>query len=938
MIRQPHNPIREKDHNTWKQGTIVLLVLLLLAVTGGHAQTIDIDSLHFTKERPLVYEDAWDLWPYSFIEDGKPTGYNVELMTLIFEELNIPYEIKLKDTKEALEDLKAGNSDLMLGMKAFFHDDYAQYGRSVIALFTHSVAYKKEAAQPLKQIGDLANYQVIVHTGSFSHHLMEHHGWELNAIPFNDMKAAILHANTEESEPILWNTISLKWLIRQYHADNLTLVPIDMPHGEYRFMSNNHLLLAVLDSTYAVLKAKDELTSLESKWFYPDREETGIPSWIWTIANILVIIFVISIVYYIFYKVRERRVTRKIRKQNSRFAMTLKASGVRIWTYDIKRQTITWYDANGEHKHEYTLLQFFGNYNSSEMEQIMQSLTLLAERKAENIELNLRVPSDVNNNELRDYAILLSVFHRDRNGKPTVIIGTRNDISQDRQRQQRVKDTLLRYHAIFDSIMVDMTYFNKDGYLTDLNDKACHTFGIENKSALGDDVTIFSFYGLNPSDFKESNQEPFYATIKIQLPKLGLVWYELKLQPLLDDNNQPLGYYGTGREVAEIARNYHLRKDAVIRQKEANKAEQRYIENINYTLKVGGMRFANYHPDTHILTIYSGITKVQTQLTQTRALHFLDETSLKTAQRTLTDMDRRSIAPIDVTLKTTLRQQKGRKLFLQLIMVPMTDETGNVREYYGICRDVSELKTTEEQLAMETAKAQEIETIKNAFLHNMNYEIRTPLNSIVGFAEFFQHPHAQEDELLFVNEIRSNSDSLLKLINNILFLSRIDAQMIELKPSPTDFAMTFEGMCVTYWDGHRDTNSNVKLKVENHYQHMVLDIDIQNIGHIIEQLISNAAHFTSEGYVHASYEYAGDQLIVSVEDTGRGVEEELMGHIFERFSTGASNGTGLGLSICYELIRLMKGTINIKSTVGKGTTVWFTIPCKAIEIERKNDA
>ena len=162
--------------------------------------------------------------------------------------------------------------------------------------------------------------------------------------------------------------------------------------------------------------------------------------------------------------------------------------------------------------------------------------------------------------------------------------------------------------------------------------------------------------------------------------------------------------------------------------------------------------------------------------------------------------------------------------------------------------------------------------------------------------------------------------------------------MIELKPSPTDFAMTFEGMCVTYWDGHREANSNVKLKVENHYQHMVLDIDIQNIGHIIEQLISNAAHFTSEGYVHASYEYAGDQLIVSVEDTGRGVEEKLMGHIFERFSTGASNGTGLGLSICYELIRLMKGTINIKSTVGKGTTVWFTIPCKAIEIERKNDA
>ena len=119
---------------------------------------------------------------------------------------------------------------------------------------------------------------------------------------------------------------------------------------------------------------------------------------------------------------------------------------------------------------------------------------------------------------------------------------------------------------------------------------------------------------------------------------------------------------------------------------------------------------------------------------------------------------------------------------------------------------------------------------------------------------------------------------------------------------------------------------------------MILDIDNQNIGHIVEQLIANAAMFTKEGSVYASYEYAGDHLIVSVEDTGGGIESELLGHIFERFSTGANNGTGLGLSICHELTQLMGGTINIKSTEGKGTTVWFTIPCKAIEIERKNEA
>lgn len=925
--------------STLKQILLTMTALCVLALTEGRAQTYNSDSLHFTEEHPLVYEDAWDLWPYAFLENGVPTGYNVELMKMIFEEMKIPYVIKLKDTQNALEDLRDGKSDVMLGMKAFFHDDYAQYGRAVIDLFTHSVVYKKGEPHTIRQTGDLANYRVVVHAGSFSHHLMEQQGWEQNAIPMNDMKIAILKAMTEKSEPILWNTMSLKWLIRQFGAENLTLKPTDMPHGEYRFMANNTQLLALLDSTYAHLQSKDAIRHLQNRWFYPERVETGIPSWVWYVANMLVVVFIITIAYYLFYKVRERRVTRKIRRQNSRLAMTLKASGVRIWTYNIKHQTVTWYDASGENRHEYTLLQFFGNYSSTELDKIMRALTILSEQKAENIELTIRVPSDVNSKVMCDYAIQLSVFRRNRFGNPTVIIGTRNDISQDRQRQQRAKDALRRYHAIFDSVMVDMTYFNKEGYLTDLNDNACRTFGIPEKNVAGRQITMYSLYQLSQDYFQAASQEPFYASIKRYVPEQGDVWYELKLEPMTDDEGQPLGYYGTGRKVTELVHNYHLRKDALRRQKEANRAERHYIENINYTLKVGGMRFASYHPENHILTIYSSINKVQSQLTQTRALHFLHQDSMKTALRILNEMDKRTKSPIDVTLKTKLRQRQGRNLFIQLSMVPMTDEAGNVREYFGICRDVSELKTTEEQLEIETTRAQEVETIKNAFLHNMNYEIRTPLNSIVGFAEFFQMPHEPQDEPVFISEIKNNSDSLLKLINNILFLSRIDAHMIEIKTAPTDLAMIFEGMCVTYWDSFRDKqSSSTRLLVENHYQRMVLEIDSQNIGHIVEQLIANAAQFTKEGTVCASYEYTGDHLIVSVEDTGEGIDEQLLGHIFERFSTGANNGTGLGLSICHELVGLMNGTINIKSKQGKGTTVWFTIPCKALEIERTSNA
>lgn len=940
MINPLYIPTRGRNCHAWKQGILSLLTLLLFGLTEGYAQENLKDSLHFTEDHPVVFEDAWDLWPYSFLEDGKPTGYSVDVVRMIFEELKLPYEIKLKDSQKALEDLKNGKSDVMMGMKAPFHDNYGQYGNIALNLFTHSVVYVKGNPQPIQTIEDLAKKRVIVRNKSFSHHMMQDRGWGKNAIPFNDMKEAVLQVSTDGEGVIVWNTMSLKWLINQYHLDNLEIKPLEMPYGEYRFFSNNPQLLTLMDSTYAVLRAQDKLRELQNKWFYPERKDTGIPSWIWTVVYILILFLFCILGYYIFYNMRARRMTRDIRRGNTRLALTLKASGVRIWTYDIKQQSITWLDKNGNKKHEYTLLQFFSNYTSQDLEKMMQALNQLASEKIESTDLHIKAPSETNSDDMHDYVISLSVFHRDRFGKPTVIIGTHNDISEDRRRQNRVKDTLIRYQAIFDSVMVDMVYFDAKGTLVDLNDKACHTFGVERREILSQEIFIQDLYGLKEDDIPQSLFDTFHATIKLDLPygkkDKKTVWYELKIQPLFDKTEDGLqGFYGTGREVTELSTFYHLRQEGMQQLNKASKEVSRYIENINYALKVGGMQFVIYQPDRRIMSIYSTITEVQQELTQSRAINLLEEQSKIDALKILMSMDNHTATHIDVTLRTILKQSDGRSRYIQLLLIPSS--FSKVHEYFGICRDISELKNTEEQLEKETVKAQEIETIKNAFLRNMNYEIRTPLNSIVGFAEFFQMPHTPEDEKIFVEEIKNNAGSLLKLINNILFLSRIDAGMIEIKTQPTDFALAFDSMCNTFW-GNNQKKDNVAFVVENHYNHMVLDIDIQNIGQILEQIIINAIHFTEKGNIRAHYDYTGDQLIVAVEDTGCGIPQHLTGQLFKRFSTGANNGTGLGLSICHELVRLMDGHINIKSTEGKGTTVWFSIPCKAKEIERKTTA
>ena len=246
---------------------------------------------------------------------------------------------------------------------------------------------------------------------------------------------------------------------------------------------------------------------------------------------------------------------------------------------------------------------------------------------------------------------------------------------------------------------------------------------------------------------------------------------------------------------------------------------------------------------------------------------------------------------------------------------------------------ISIIKTTEESLAHETAKAQEVENLKNAFLRNMSYEIRTPLTSVVGFAELFEQEHTADDEEFFIHEINENASRLLNLINDILFLSRLDAQMIEFKKTPVDIAMTFEGRCQSAWaEGQQPEVSYV---VDCPYHHLVVDIDEQNLGIVINQILANAVQYTKEGQVRASFDYTGEDLVLTFQDTGCGISPEQQEHIFERFNSTSSKGTGLGLSICHEVIRQMGGKIRIKSDVGKGTIIWVTVPCHCTGLVRK---
>ena len=928
-----------------------ILLLLILGLSPNatlSAAEPDKESVRqFTSEQPLVYEDAWDLWPYVFLnENGEAVGYNVDVLKLIFQRLNIPYVIKLKPTDKVMNDLREGMADLTLGMEDSFHQEYGQFGKAVIHIFTHSIVHRADEPVRIKNVNDLKHQKIIVHKGSFSYYLMMKNGWVHKAVPYNDMQDAVQLVHNQPGYQIIWNTLSLKWLLHKFHYDDLELTPVKVQHGEYKFMSNNPRLLHQLDSVYAQLDAEGHLRPIQNKWFYPDRKDSGIPSWIWIVIIALLLFTVVSTVFYTIYRKREKRMTKNVRNSNRRLSLILKTSNVHIWVYDLQTKTITTYDENGAQKDEkLTPNFFFYSVVQDDFQHIMQAFFDIASRKVDRQTLDVQL-KDGPQGRLRNLTINLSVFRRNKNGKPTDIIGTTSDITEERLRQQQAKDNMLRYRSVFNSAMVDIVAYDSRGIIIDMNEKAQKAFPNGINSILDAKISLADVLGIDSLDINKI--EYTYMTQLLHWPgddralarllKRDEMFYELQMTPLRDATGKLLAVYVTGHNVTDMVKSYRTQQANILQLQHANNELESYIRNIDYVLENGGIRVVTYSLDTHTLVIYSEVGKKQMTLTQTRALSLTHDSSKRTALHAFNSMDRLSRSTIKATVKTRFRHHGGGTfpscpLCLYLSLVPTIDEQDRVTGYFGMCRDLSVIKATEESLALEAAKAQEVETVKNAFLRNMSYQIRTPLNSVVGFSELFEMEHDSEDEPLFIKEISDNASLLLELINDILFLSRLDAHMIEFKKEPINFATFFEARCQTAWLHYK--RSGVEYVVDSAYKSLVLNIDSQNVGVIVDQILANAAQHTSLGEVRASFDYNGDDLIMTFQDTGCGIPKDQQQHIFDRFATTGSRGTGLGLCICLEITQQMGGKIRVHSEVGKGTIVWVTIPCHCNEVVRK---
>lgn len=270
-------------------------------------------------------------------------------------------------------------------------------------------------------------------------------------------------------------------------------------------------------------------------------------------------------------------------------------------------------------------------------------------------------------------------------------------------------------------------------------------------------------------------------------------------------------------------------------------------------------------------------------------------------------------------------------LSYQIGITGYQEETGNFI-FTEISQNIDQAKAMEEELYNAMLRAQRSEKLKNAFITNMGHEIRTPLNAIVGFSNLLSEAENLEKRQAMVHQIEENNEILLRLIHDIIDLSKIESGTMDFTFSPTDLTDLFNDMAIIA--KMKIPAENIKIHCEFPEKHYCILTDKVRLKQVLTNFIGNAVKFTSQGSITLGYRLQANELYAYVSDTGIGIPPEKQKQIFERFFRENKNykGFGLGLSISQSIIEGLEGEIGVESEVGQGSKFWFRLPVQEVSL------
>ena len=486
---------------------------------------------------------------------------------------------------------------------------------------------------------------------------------------------------------------------------------------------------------------------------------------------------------------------------------------------------------------------------------------------------------------------------------------------------------------IFKYLPIGIELYDMDGVLVDLNDKELEMFHIEKKEdVLG--INIFE-NPIFPKEMKErlKKNEDADFTFRYDFSKVGSYYQNTQKQGTIDlvtkvttlynSEHQPINYLLINADKTETTVAYNKIQEfeeffelvgdyAKVGYAHFNVlsghgyAQKSWYRNVGeaYETPLSDIfgTYRHFHPDDRALLI-----------------RFLD--------------DARNGLTTQLSKEMRVLREDGTYTWTHVnLLVKKYAPQDRIIEIISINYDITELKRTEEMLVKARDKAEASDRLKSAFLANMSHEIRTPLNAIVGFSSLLTSTENAAEKELYNSLIGHNNKLLLNLINDVIDLSKIESGYLELRPDWVNLTELLDESVAEYV---HQVPSGVELLTNYPAHDSLVELDKLRIKQILSNFLSNALKNTTTGHVEVFYEVDHQSVRIGVKDTGRGIPQNMLEKIFERFEKldSFAQGAGLGLSICKLIVEKMNGRVLVDSQLGIGTTFVIELPCRSMLVE-----